>query len=113
MSNIEARKVTPFYGKKVTSENRHAVRQFFYTIFLQKVMLDEEHSEMSHDDKVYAANFYANLEVRREQRHYEAWLKNKLSYKFKGQTYPVIREKLEDQSTYLSDVMDLSKFEEE
>lgn len=104
---------TPFLGKKITPKNRFLVREQFYTVFLQKVLTDEVHKDMSHDDKVKAANFYAKLEVSREQKHYKAWLKGKRVYKFKGQTYPVLTEQVEDQSTYLSDIMDLEPFLEE
>lgn len=100
----------PFLGKKVTPENRHLVREFFYNIFLQKVSADEEYADMSYDDKVRAANFYAVLEVRREQKHYEAWLENKLFYTYHKQQYPVLREQIDGQATYLSDVMDLEAF---
>ena len=87
-----ARKKPGFLGVVITPENRNTVIANFFNVFLKKVNEDEKYQGLTEVEKKELSRVYALMEVNRQKKHYDAWLKGKTFYKYKGKIYPVLTE---------------------
>jgi len=92
----------------ITPYNNKQVREVFFIQFMELIQNDEEHKDMDHNQKMLAARWFARMEVTREKKHYDAWKKGKVSYKYRGKSYKVLTEPMAD-AKYLTDTMNIEE----
>lgn len=90
-----------FMGALITPMNRKVYFQQYFEDYLKKVENAGNPDKLNPIELSTLASGYANMEIKREEKHLKAFLKGSRYYKCYGQTYPVLTPQLFEQKAHM------------
>ena len=103
-----------YLGSVITAENRRTFMEKQKELYIQNYYnKTEEESQLPEETVSQMAEEYAVYQVNKENKHYKAWLKGKLSYSYKGTTFPVLTKSLIEKTSSVKEIVNVKHGDEE
>lgn len=102
----DVKKISSYLGSRVMPETRNRFIEQQVEGYIQNYINRTKEEDRVEDNELQKmARGYARYQVNKENKHYKAWLANKVFYKYKGTTFPVLTEDFLKASSSIKDII--------